>query len=328
MKPVITVIEPEGPQDWFAELRSVADLRFCYPDGPVRPELVDTILEEAHGVIITSATSITNEQLDRASHLKIIAKCGGAPSNIDIGHASRCGIAVSCVPGANTTSIAEYTVMLIIAALRRFDLHQSVIRQGQWRAPVFLLGHDLRDAVVGIVGLGAIGKEVVKRLRAFDCRILVYSPHARISYSDDADVCFIDSLEQLLPQCDVVSLHRKVTPENMEFFDAHYFSLMKKGAVFINTARGALVNEKDLALALKSGRLSAAAVDVFQVEPPAADFELISCNNAILTPHSSGWTEEALKRECQGAVASVLAFLDGRKIPGLLNPEYAEVSSR
>lgn len=325
MRPTVTVIEPEGPEIWFNALRSVADVQFFYPHGPVLEETVDAILAASDGVIVTSATAISNEQIDRATRLKVIAKCGGPPSNIDVAHAAERGIAVSCSPGANTTSIAEYTVMLIIAALRRFDLHLDVIRHGKWRAPGFLLGHDLKDASVGIIGFGSIGTEVARRLRPFECRILVYSPHVKDSRTaDDPHVQFCDSLEELLPQCDVVTLHRKVTPETTGFFNSKYFNMMKRGAVFINTARAALVNENDLADALDNGRLSAAAVDVFAVEPPHPGAPLLACENAILTPHSSGWTEEALKRECDGAIASVLAYFNETAIPGLLNGEYAK----
>ena len=319
LKPHVTVIEPEGPEKWFSALTEYASVEYFYPKGPVTAEQIDEILLRSDGVIITSASAICNEQLDRAKRLKIIAKCGGPPSNIDIEYAAKCGVAVSCVPRANTTSIAEYTVMLIMAALRRVDLHIGTIRQGKWRAPGFLLGHDLKDSVVGIIGLGAIGLEVARRLSVFGYRLLAYSPHAVRENTSGLDIRFCDSLEELLPLCDVVTLHNKVTPQTCGFFNEKCFSLMKKGAVFINTARGALVDEDALAAALESGTVSAAAVDVFQIEPPPASCGLIACPNAILTPHSAGWTEEALYRECSGAVKSVIAYLSGDVIPGLLN---------
>ncbi len=323
MKPLITVIEPEGPEMWFSPLNKHFKVEFFYPRGPVAPEKVSEILIRSYGVIITSATAITNEQLDEARGLKIIAKCGGAPSNIDVFHAARCGIAVSCVPGANSSSIAEYTVMLIIAGLRRFDLHTVAVRGGAWRSADSLLGHDLRGTTVGIIGLGAIGKEVVKRLLPFECKIFAYSPHADKNFSAQ-NFRFFDSLEEMLPLCDVVSLHCKVTEATRGLFDREKFSQMKSGSFFINTARGALVDEAALADALKNGPLGAAAVDVFGLEPPSSDNPLLSCSNVILTPHSSGWTEEALKRECVGAVNSVLAFFNGQPIPGLLNGEYSK----
>jgi len=321
MKPLVTVIEPEGPESWFTSLSEVCSVRFFYPDGPVTPQQIDDLVRDSDAIIITSATALSNEQLKAAPRLQIIAKCGGPPSNIDVEFAARCGIAVTYVPRANTNSIAEYTIMLIIAAMRRFDLHSQVIRRGQWRAPGFLLGKDLRDCVVGIVGLGAIGTEVARLLRAFGCRILVYSPHARRD-GDNHDLKFCESLNELLSACDVITVHSKVTPQTNKMFDASAFARMKQSAVFINTARGALVDEDALASALSSGRLSAAAVDVFDTEPPSADNPLMSCENAILTPHSSGWTEGALWRECNGAVASVLAFYRGQEIPGLLNADY------
>ncbi len=322
MKPLITVIEPEGPEEWFLPLKDKFDVDFYYPRGPVAAENVSEILSRSWGVIVTSATAITHEQMENAQNLKIIAKCGGPPSNIDTDYAAQCGIAVSCVPGANTTSIAEYAVMLIIATLRRFDEHIAVVRRGRWRTQDSLLGHDLRGAVVGLVGLGAIGREVLKRLQPFGCRVLVYSPHAQQSFPAE-NFSYMNSLEEMLPLCDAVTLHCRVTEATKHLFNRERFRLMKLGAVFINTARGALVDETALAEALQNGPLSAAAVDVFQQEPPEAEEPLLSCPNAVLTPHSSGWTEEALERECSGAVRSVLAIYDGTPIPGLLNEGFS-----
>lgn len=212
--------------------------------------------------------------------------------------------------------------MLIIAALRRFDLQLPVVRRGGWRSSDSLLGHDLRDATVGIVGLGAIGREVLDRLVPFGCRLLVYSPHARGRRPDDGRFSFVETLEEMLPQCDAVTLHCRVNETTRGFFDERLFKMMKAGSAFVNTARGALVDERALARALENGPLSAAAVDVFQIEPPQSQNPLLRCGGALLTPHSAGWTVEALRRECGGAVDSVLAFFADKTIPGLLNEDY------
>lgn len=320
MKPVITVIEPEGPKEWFSPLQGDFDVRFYYPKGVPSKDKVTEILENSYGVIITSATEITDSQMDNAVNLRIIAKCGGPPSNISVSHAESCGIALTCVPGANTTTIAEYTVMLIIAMLRHFDEHTAVVRHGQWRSADTLLGHDLKDSAVGIVGLGSIGREVVKRLRPFGCRIFVYTPHPSLFEG----CTYVDSLEELLPLCDAVTLHCRVTPQTQNLLNASNICLMKKGAVLVNTARGVLVDEKALADALKNGPLSAAAVDVFQQEPPQEDNPLMMSPHAVLTPHASGWTHEALKRECSGAVNSILAYYHNETIPGLLTSDYKQ----
>ena len=322
MKPLVTVIEPEGPQEWFAALNEIAEVKFFSPRGPVRAAEIDGILAGSAAVVITSATAVSNDQLLAATGLKLIAKCGGPPSNIDVEYAARCGVAVSCVPGANTTTIAEYTVMLIIAALRRFDLQLPVVRRGGWRSSDSLLGHDLRDATVGIVGLGAIGREVLDRLVPFGCRLLVYAPPARGRRPDDGRFSFVETWEEMLPQCDAVTLHCRVNETTRGFFDERLFKMMKAGSAFVNTARGALVDERALARALENGPLSAAAVDVFQIEPPQSQNPLLRCGGALLTPHSAGWTVEALRRECGGAVDSVLAFFADKTIPGLLNEDY------
>ena len=324
MRPVITVIEPEGPESWFGALEGIGEVRYYYPEGPLEPEVVSSLLEGSWGVVITSSTAISAKQLALCPDLRIIAKCGGPPSNVDIEGATKCGIAVSCVPGANTTSIAEYAVMGIIACLRGFDAHLDTVKRGRWRTPTTLLGNDLRDATVGIVGLGAIGKEVLRKLEPFDCNVLIYSPHSGRDVPLPSRARFVDSLEEMLPQCDAVSLHCKVTPDTQNMFSERAFSLMKDGAVFVNTARGALVDEDALEGALLSGKLACALIDVFKTEPLPESSGLVKCPNAMLTPHSSGWTHQALWRECDGAVRSVLAMFEKEPIPGLLNPDYIE----
>lgn len=322
MRNIVTVIEPEGPEDWFLPLTQIADVHFFYPKGPVKACDVSRIIDESDCVVITSATTISNEQLRATKRLRLIAKCGGAPSNIDVDFAAGCGIAVTCVPGANTSSIAEYTVMLIISMLRKYSSHIAAIRAGAWRDER-LLGRDLGDSTVGVIGLGAIGGTVVRMLRAFNCRVLVYSTHAcRDAYKGLCE--FSNSLEEMLPQCDVVTLHSKVTKDNKNFFNARLFNLMKHEGIFINTARGALVDEAALASALSNSVIAAAAVDVFQTEPPLKENPLLKCPNAIITPHSSGWTVDALKRECQGAVASAIAFFNNQDVPGLINVNYLD----
>ena len=317
MENVVTVIEPEGPESWFAPLQDVAQVHFFYPSGPVSPSDVGRIIDVSDCVIITSATAITNEQLRTARRLKMIAKCGGAPSNIDVSYAAACGISVSCVPGANTTSIAESAVMQIIFMLRRYDRQTESMKQGRWRDEK-LLGRDLGDSVVGIVGLGSIGSAVLRMLQPFGCRVLVYSPHAvKSKYEGMCE--FYDKLEEMLPLCDAVTLHSKATGSNENLFDERMFSIMKPTSVFINTSRGALVDEDALADALRRGAISGAAVDVYKTEPPFASSPLLSCPNAFLTPHSSGWTTDALRRECDGAVRSALAYFNNEPIPGLLN---------
>ncbi len=323
MPPLITVIEPEGPEEWFASLKPLCDLDFFCPRGPMAPEIILPILQRSRGVIITSSTAVDRQLMEQAPNLGIIAKCGGPPSNVDLLAAEEHGIAVSCSPGANTTSIAEYTVMLIIAAMRRLDLHMTAIRQGRWRTADTLLGRDLGDSTVGIVGLGAIGQAVLQRLIPFGCSILIYSPHADPRQPLPEKCRFCQSLEEIVPPCDAITVHCRATAATAGLFDDSLFSKMKPGSVFINTARGAIVDEEALARALERGPLGAAAVDVFQQEPPSPDNPLLRSEKALLTPHSSGWTYGALRRECDGAVASTAAFLQDRPIPGLLNPKYA-----
>ena len=321
-KPLVTVIEPEGPMEWFSELDGLGDVRFFTPSGPVSRELTARLIGPSRAVIITSATAIDAELIDKAKNLGIIAKCGGPPSNVDIPAATRRGVAVSCVPGANTTTVAEYAAFLLLGLFRRADSLACALKSGAWRGPD-LLGRDMKGALIGVVGYGAIGREVLARLLPFGPQVLVWSPSAQaagVILPEGAR--YARSLAELVSRCDAVSVHSRVTPETRNMFNREVFALFKPGAVFVNTARGDLVDEDALAWALTDGPLAAAAVDVFRQEPPDAASPLLSCPNLWATPHAAAWTRQALERECRGAAASVAAFLTGEPIPGLLNPSY------
>jgi D-3-phosphoglycerate dehydrogenase len=185
-----------------------------------------------------------------------------------------------------------------------------------------MFGRELRGKTVGIIGYGAIGQEVAKRLAGFDCQIEVYDPFYRPDGKEQDRVVFRENIDELLPVVDVLTLHCTLDDSTRGMISEREFCLMKPAAGIINAARAQIIDEEALERAIKTGRIAFAALDVFQVEPPDATHPLLGLENVILTPHLSSWTPEALHREVSGAIDSVMACFRGEKIPGLINPDF------
>ncbi len=318
----IVVIEPEGPEDWYEPLKELGQVHFFHPTGTIGSEEVRKIAADAHGAIITSSCGFSAEDMETLPLLRIIAKCGGKPSSVDVGTATKRGIAVTFVPGANSTTVAEYTVMVILDSLRRFAFISTTIGKGLNRNTTDMFGRELRGKTVGLVGYGAIGSEVAKRLAGFDCRVEVYDPFYRPDGKAPDCVTFRDSLDEILPVADALSLHCTLNDSTKGIIGERELGLMKPTAGIINTARAQLIEKGILEDVIMGKRIAFAVLDVFTVEPPEPTHPLLGLDNVILTPHLSSWTPEALYREVRGAVDSVVACFRGETIPGLINPDF------
>lgn len=324
METRILVLEPEGPEDWYAPLKELGRVDFAVPGDSKSPLEVVKLAADADAAIITSSCGFSAEDLEQLPRLKVIAKCGGKPSNVDIDAATKKGIAVTYVPGANSSTVAEFAVMLILDGLRRFPFISSSIGRGLNRNTTDMFGRELRGKTVGIVGYGAIGHEVARRLAGFDCQALVFDPLYKRDGCEPACVEFAESLDELLPRVDILTLHCTLNDSTRGLISERALGLMKPGAGIVNTARAQIVDEEALERAIRDGRISFAAFDVFTVEPPGPDHPLLGLENVILTPHLSSWTPEALYREVRGAVDSVMACLKEETIPGLINPDFGK----
>lgn len=322
METRILVIEPEGSDDWYTPLRELGRLDLVVPGDSTSPLETVKLAADADAVIITSSCGFTAKDLDHLPRLRIIAKCGGKPSNVDIDSATKKGIAVTYVPGANSSTVAEFAVMLILDGLRRFPFISSSISKGLNRNTTDMFGRELRGKTVGIVGYGAIGQEVARRLAVFDCHSLVFDPFYKCNGTEPACVEFAEDLDELLPKTDILTLHCTLNDSTVGLISERALGLMKPNAGIVNTARAQIIDEEAMERAIRSGRISFAALDVFTVEPPGPDHPLLGLENVMLTPHLSSWTPEALYREVRGAIESVTACLKGETIPGLINPSF------
>jgi len=277
-----------------------------------RPLSVEEQLRRAEGAtcLINSRSAIKwpGDILRRLPALRMITTCGIGTDAMDLESAKELGIAVCNVPGKTAPIVAEHALALMFAVARRTWHQTQALKQGRW------LGLDnvfLRGKVLGIVGTGHIGAEMARLALAVGMKVIAWTFHPTPERSRELGVPFV-SLEELLRTADVVSLHVKLTEQSHGLIGAREFAVMKPGALFINTARGAVVDTPALVAALNSGKLGGAGIDVFDIEPLPADYPLLSCEHVVLTPHNADQTPEGIDFLNVGVVDNVLAFLRGK----------------
>ena len=276
----------------------------------------DEIIALAGGaaIVITQLAPFSAGVIDRLPNLRLIAVSRGGPVNIDLAAARERKILVVNTPGRNASAVAEFTLGAILAETRLITRGHEALRRGLWRGDLYRAdrtGRELSEMTVGVVGYGHVGTKVVRILKAFGCRILVCDPYVQLSADDLNDGVEQVSLERVIADSDIVSLHARVTDETRGFFGAEQFAAMKPGAYFVNTARGPLVDYAALTDALRSRRLRGAAIDTFGVEPAPADWELLRLDNVTLTPHIAGASTKTVKFAAQAAAEEVRRFLRG-----------------
>jgi phosphoglycerate dehydrogenase-like enzyme len=266
---------------------------------------------------IVSSDPFTAEVLAAAPELRVIARTGVGVDSVDLEAATRAGVVVTTTPGLNDETCADHALALLLAATRRVVEHHASVRRGEWDRGGALTPWDLHAKRVGVIGYGRIGRSVVRRLRGFGTAIRVYDPAADPA-PEPALRC--DVLEELLAWADVVTLHAPLTPQTAGLIGERELAAMKPEAILVNTSRGGLVQERPLLEALGSGRLRAAAIDVFPEEPPA-DPAWRTLPNVVLSPHIGGLSVEAIHAMARQCVQQVLDLLDGRTPDGVVNPE-------
>ena len=248
-------------------------------------------LAEADALLVRSVVQVTQEVLAQARKLKVIGRAGVGVDNVDLQAATAAGVLVMNTPGGNAISVAEHTLALMLAMARHIPQANASTRGGKWEKKKFL-GNELRGKTLGIVGLGSIGREVVKRARAFEMRVVAHDPYVTSAIANDLGVELLD-LASLYAQSDYLTLHVAATPETQGMLSRAAFAQMKDGVRIVNCARGELVDDAALAEAIATGKVAGAALDVFGVEPPPAGYALLAPESVLATPHIGGSTEEA-----------------------------------
>ena len=292
------------------------DVRYCAEDDDATfyRELPDV------DVIWHVLRPLSGEDLERATRCRLVHKLGAGVNTIDVSAATRLGIGVANMPGANAPSVAEGALLLMLAALRRLPALDLATRQGRGWPSDPTLGETVRDVggcTVGLVGYGNIAKRVETIVEAMGATVL------HTSTRDDGTPSW-RPLAELLSESDLVSLHLPLTEKTAGLLNAENLALMKQDAVLVNTSRGAIVDESALVDALRAGRLAAAGLDVFAVEPTPADNPLLTLDNVVVTPHVTWYTADTMRRYLAEGVDNCRRLAGGRDLVNLVN----EVSVR
>ena len=274
--------------------------------GISKEDLIE-ILPQYDGLVVRSRTKVTSEVLEKADNLKVIGRAGAGVDNIDTTAATNRGIIVMNTPGGNTIAATEHTIAMMLAAMRNIPRANMSMLEDKWDRKTYM-GHELFEKTIGVIGLGKIGFGVAKRIASFDTKILVYDPIVTKNVADRIGAKLVE-LDELLEKSDVITIHAPKIPETMNMINKEKLAMCKDGVVFVNCARGGIINEKDLLAALESGKVAKAAIDVYSSEPPS-DYTLAKHANVIATPHLGASTEEAQVKVADMILVQMMEYFE------------------
>jgi D-3-phosphoglycerate dehydrogenase len=280
--------------------------------GPLsESQMLEQISTGGFDGLLNGDDLITARVIDAAlPRLRVIAKYGIGLDSIDVKHATLWKVPVLFTPGVNETTVAEHTMGLMIAVAKGFWFHMKATKAGTWKRQT---GCELWNKTLGVLGLGRIGKEVVKRANGFGMTCIGHGNHWDEDFAKEHNLKRIATREEVLRQADVISLHVHVTPETRGFINKERIAMMKDDAILVNTARGNIIVEQDVADACKSGKLRGYGADVLITEPMKAPHIFQDIDNVILTPHIGSRTNESVQRQGLRAVNNLVNFLNGNK---------------
>ncbi|MHC4197222.1 MAG: phosphoglycerate dehydrogenase [Planctomycetota bacterium] len=269
------------------------------------------------GVIVRSRAKLTSDVLVSATKLRAVCRAGVGIDNVDLESATKKGIVVMNTPEGNTISTAEHTIGLIFALARKLSQAHHSLKKGEWERKKFM-GVQVLGKTLGVIGMGRIGREVVKRAAALGMKVVAYDPYISPEIADQYPIHKMEKLEDLLKQADFITVHVPGNKSTRNMITRREFDGMKDGVALVNCARGGIVVENDLYDALVSGKVSGAALDVFEVEPPKGN-KLINLEQVIATPHLGAQTSEAQKAVAVEAAEQMVDALSGRGYRNALN---------
>ena len=281
------------------------------------------VVPGAHALIIRSATQVTADVLEAGSDLVVVGRAGIGLDNVDVAAATRRGVMVANAPQSNVLSAAEHTMALLLAQARNVPQAHAALKEGRWERSRWE-GVELADKVLGIVGLGRVGKLVAQRALAFGMRLVAYDPFVSPDRARQMSVELM-SIERVLAESDFLTVHLPKTPETMGLLSRAVLAQAKPGLRIVNTARGGIVTEDDLAWALEQGHVAGAALDVFDSEP-RTDSPLFAFDQVVITPHLGASTREAQDKAGDTIAEQVSLALAGEFVPFAVNVSAAEAS--
>jgi phosphoglycerate dehydrogenase-like enzyme len=275
-----------------------------YTNRPATPADLASRIQDADVVInIRSTSRFTRDVLNESAKLRMISIWGTGTDNVDLDAAKARGVRVTNTPGVSAIAVAEHTLALIMAAMKQTVNVDRDVREGKW--PRALVS-QLHGKTLGLIGTGAIGREVAGLGKGVGMNVIAWTFHPKGQMAEWV------SLEEVFRRSDVVSVHVRQSPETVAMIRREHFEMMKPTAVFINTARGAVVREADLILALQTRRIAAAGLDVFETEPLPKNSPFLSIPNVVLSPHAAGITPEATEAGLDLAIENVFSWMAGR----------------
>jgi D-3-phosphoglycerate dehydrogenase / 2-oxoglutarate reductase len=283
------------------------------------PAAILGVAAEADALLVTYA-KITAELIQQMTRCRIISRFGIGVDNVDVAAATSAGIVVTKVPDYCIDEVSDHTMALLLALARKIPFASARVHAGRWEMPAVVPIHRLRGSVLGLVGFGRIPQLVAPKARSFGIHVVACDPYVPADVLDRAGVEGVD-FARLLKISDFVSIHSPLLPETTRLFGPDAFRQMKPTAYLINTARGPIVDEAALALALDARQLAGAALDVMEQEPPPSRSVLFGRDNVIITPHVSFYSEESLVELQTKASEEVVAVLSGRAPRNPVNPE-------
>jgi D-3-phosphoglycerate dehydrogenase len=317
-RPVVLLAEKLAPSvvDLLSDSCEIREV-----DGTDRPALLAAVAD-VDALLVRSATKVDAEVFAAAHQLKVVARAGVGLDNVEVPPATARGVMVVNAPTSNIVSAAEHAVALLLSALRHVPAADASLRAGEWKRSSYT-GVELNGKTVGVVGLGKIGQLVAQRLLAFGTKIIAYDPYVAPARAAQLGIELF-SLDELLEQADIVSIHLPKTPETLGLIGKDQLARTKKGVVIVNAARGGLVDEDALAEAVRSGHVGGAGIDVYVTEPTTASplFELPA---VVVTPHLGASTAEAQDRAGTDVARSVLLALAGEFVPDAVNVQIPGV---
>lgn len=308
MKFVMTqAVCPEGLQ----MLDGVADVYVADNQDP--NNYLDE-MKDADALIVRIA-KCDGHAIENSPNLKVIGRTGVGYDSVDVKTATAHGIPVVITPGANNRSVAEHAVAMMFALSKNLVEAQQEMCKGNWEIRGAKKANELEGKTIGILGLGAIGRETAKICEGCGMKVAAYDPFLSKEQVEGYGAVYYENYEDLLKVSDVVSIHVPLTDETKNMISKKQLTEMKKTALIINCSRGGIINETDLAEALKAGEIAGAGTDVFCSEPPKTDDPLLNCPNLIVSPHSAAQTREAVIKMAQMCVKGCLAVAEGKKWP-------------
>ena len=311
------------PAEGIERMRTVAELEIWQDELPPPYPILLEKVSQIDGLVCLLTDKIDATLMDAAGpNLKVISQYAVGHDNIDVRAATERRIPVGNTPGVLTEATADLTWALLLSAARRIVEGDRYTRQGCWKTwgPTLLLGADLSGATLGIVGLGRIGTAVARRARGFDLRILYYDVTRQQEFEQDLGLEYAP-FDELLHQADFITVHTWLSPETYHLFGEAEFKKMKQTAVFVNAARGGIVDHQALYTALKNGHIAYAALDVTEPEPILPDSPLLQLDNVIIVPHIASASVRTRTRMAMMAAENLIAGLNGQVLPHCVNPE-------